>query len=229
MFQPTIISTVSQSDDRIIIRLLMSRNKRNDYRLNWNSFKWKQTRRRLIRKERCLAIHGSRYFEKRSTSLFGECCFNPMVNVMVNVLRRVKGWPALHALASLCLWLLDDGVRMGEVQLWCRHGTAPMHIIAFQFIFHLPIPTSAVDQAIPLTSSCIFSDKTLCSRRLENKVDPLKDECISQHFEMIMIARTTMTIIDPHIIWREWPRKSGQKGVGQFLRCSQIVLCSWQL
>lgn len=36
--QPT-ISTVSQSDDRIIIRFLISRNKRNDYRLNWNSFK----------------------------------------------------------------------------------------------------------------------------------------------------------------------------------------------
>ena len=48
-------------------------------------------------------------------------------------------------------------------------------------------------------------------------------------FEMITIAMTTMTIIDPHIIWREWPRKSGQKGVGEFLRCSQIVLCSWQL
>ena len=150
MFQPTIIST-SQSDDRIIIRFLMSRNKRNDYRLNWNSFKWKPTKRRLIRKERCLAIRCGRYFEKRSTSLFGEShgeCDGECDGECVEL--RVKGWPALDALASLCLWLLDDddGVRMGEVQLWCRHATPPIHIIPFQFILKLPIPSSAVDQAV---------------------------------------------------------------------------------
>ena len=115
MFQPTIIST-SQSDDRIIIRFLMSRNKRNDYRLNWNSFKWKPTKRRLIRKERCLAIRCGRYFEKRSTSLFGECCSNLMVNMMVNLMVNVMvnvlscGWkggrPSMHwpAFVSDC-WM----------------------------------------------------------------------------------------------------------------------------
>ena len=151
------IST-SQSDDRIIIRFLISRNKRNDYRLNWNSFKWKQTRRRLIRKERCLAIHGSRYFEKRSTSLFGECCCNLMVNVMVNVLRRVKGWPALHALPALCLWLLDDCQNGGAGQLWCRHQcTSSLHSNSS---FNLPCIACS---AMPVISTYILY-QAFCGR-----------------------------------------------------------------
>ena len=80
-----------------------------------------------------------------------------------NLAAKVKGWPALHALASLCLWLLDDGVRMGLFQLWCRHGTAPMHIIAFQFIFQS-------GKAVPLTSTCILSDDAVCKSSLETEI-----------------------------------------------------------
>ena len=138
----------------------------------------------------------------------------------------LKGWPALHALPALCLWLLDD----------CQNGGGGQNLDAGTNAHHHCIPihlsTCLALHAPPCQWFPLASFIKLFAAGLENCGIFKLSSWWWLHrpiFEMITIAMTTMTIIDPHIIWREWPRKSGQKGVGEFLRCSQIVLCSWQL
>ena len=123
---------------------------------------------------------------------------------------KVKGWPSLHALASLCLWLLDDGVRIGLFQLWCRHQCTSLH------------SKSVSNPAEPYHWLPLASFQTTPCASWGWKLSNIQVELLMmmmlafnrQCFEMITIAMTTMTIIDPHIIWREWPRKSGKKGSG---------------
>ena len=218
---PTI--STSQSDDRIIIRFLISRNKRNDYRLNWNSFKWKQPERRLIRKEREMAgPSGADILVDNCNNWNGGsgCSDGESVKPGERVAgqARCTGQPLSLAVGWLSEW--------EPALMPARHGTNAHHCI--------PIHLSASIPHHCPTRPYHFQLHPFRRRRVQLHLKTVNywaydDDCIGQYFEMITISMTTMTIIDPHIIWREWPRKSGQKGVGEFLRCSQIVLCSWQL
>ena len=125
----------------IIIRFLISRNKRNDYRLNWNSFKWKQPKRRLITEER--EMPGSNIL-----NVIG--IWTETVNVLR--LERVAGPPCTARPLSLTVgWLSEWGGRPTLMP-------APMHIIiAFQFIFQLAC------SAMPVISTCILY-QAFCGR-----------------------------------------------------------------
>ena len=138
------IST-SQSDDRIIIRFLISRNKRNDYRLNWNSFKWKQPKRRLITEER--EMPGSNIL-----NVIG--IWTETVNVLR--LERVVGPPCTARPLSLTVgWLSEWG---GRPKPWCRHQcTSSLHSNSS---FNLPCIACS---AMPVISTCILY-QAFCGR-----------------------------------------------------------------